>query len=593
MELTSASQKPSKHLVLLGCSGTKFSDACTLPALARYDGPMFRVFNAYLRESGWSPDLSVGILSAEYGLIGGLAQIDYYDRRMHKARAEVLSAAATETLLSWSKTHDRITLVMGRDYLPALKLGALDDRKVECQVIQGGIGEKLGALHRLLRTLGKAKAAGSPSYQPGRPLYFLPDWDDMLDSEFDFKRDRFSRSIRGERNEKHCNELMSPGRLCDGILVSLAQRHVNKGVLRQVSDRDEDSLAPRSIRETFGLQSDQLAFGDCGAYSYVAETEPSLSPAQAVSLYQIYGFDLGASVDHIPVPEFSNHNGRFSLTQHQRRQRVRITKENAAEFIRIHRERRCGFVPVGVIQSIGSRGYASQLPEYVEMGYRFVALGGLVPRSDTDILKILNSVEKARKKLPRRIADNVWIHLFGIFRPRIQSAIRKMNISSFDSASYFRKAWLRSSQNYLGNNGRWYAAIRVPMTTDPRTMKRLKTGGLEIAQLAELEKNALTALTRFGKRRQSMQSTLQAILEYDQHLSRSAVDEALVERYRRTLGDRPWEHCSCAICQDIGIHALIFRGSNRNKRRGAHNTQRLYNLVCSSENAGIKGAGTE
>ena len=41
--------------------------------------------------------------------------------------------------------------------------------------------------------------------------------------------------------------------------------------------------------------------------------------------------------------------------------------------------------------------------------------------------------------------------------------------------------------------------------------------------------------------------------------------------YADTLTDRPWEHCSCRVCRVAGVEALIFRTSNRNKRRGIHN----------------------
>ena len=46
---------------------------------------------------------------------------------------------------------------------------------------------------------------------------------------------------------------------------------------------------------------------------------------------------------------------------------------------------------------------------------------------------------------------------------------------------------------------------------------------------------------------------------------------SLRERYRRTLTDRPWKQCACAICRAISIEVVIFRASNRNKRRGIHN----------------------
>lgn len=53
-------------------------------------------------------------------------------------------------------------------------------------------------------------------------------------------------------------------------------------------------------------------------------------------------------------------------------------------------------------------------------------------------------------------------------------------------------------------------------------------------------------------------------------------DEGLLEGYRRTLRARPWERCDCPICAEHGIEVAIFRGNNRNRRRGFHNTRRFY-----------------
>jgi hypothetical protein len=49
--------------------------------------------------------------------------------------------------------------------------------------------------------------------------------------------------------------------------------------------------------------------------------------------------------------------------------------------------------------------------------------------------------------------------------------------------------------------------------------------------------------------------------------------------YWRTLHDRPWRACSCAICQEVGIDVVIFRGTERNKRRGFHNLFAFNNLL--------------
>ncbi|WP_236642387.1 DUF6884 domain-containing protein [Salinigranum halophilum] len=60
-------------------------------------------------------------------------------------------------------------------------------------------------------------------------------------------------------------------------------------------------------------------------------------------------------------------------------------------------------------------------------------------------------------------------------------------------------------------------------------------------------------------------------------------DEDLLEEYYETLAARPWEKCDCRICGDTedptqghGIEVCIFRGNDRNRRRGFHNTKRFY-----------------
>jgi hypothetical protein len=51
------------------------------------------------------------------------------------------------------------------------------------------------------------------------------------------------------------------------------------------------------------------------------------------------------------------------------------------------------------------------------------------------------------------------------------------------------------------------------------------------------------------------------------------------EGIRRTLEDRPWQRCVCSICQAIGIEVVVFRGNNRNRRRGFHNTHIFYGMI--------------
>src|SRR5688500_15324991 len=66
------------------------------------------------------------------------------------------------------------------------------------------------------------------------------------------------------------------------------------------------------------------------------------------------------------------------------------------------------------------------------------------------------STRDAIRRETRTEKENVWLHLFGILRPKIQSAFRLLGVSSFDSASYLRKAWLSERSVYCGKNDeRW------------------------------------------------------------------------------------------------------------------------------------------
>lgn len=555
-------------LLLLSCSASKWNAPGEIPAIVRYDGPIYRLLRSHLREYGWPHPVKVAILSAEYGLIGGLAPIRMYDRRMTYERARELQGQVLGVLKEWASICTSLTVVCGKDYLWPISDCLHDAGFRDVQIADGPIGKKLQfLLHYLQRTPSSRRTTVAEIEKLRTQMYFLPDWDDMLDEHYDFETDRFSAATRKERREVHATSLMGSERVCDGILVSLAQQFGSKGVLKGYSRTDVRSLAPEPLRDRFGLSEDQFLFGDCGAFSYVHEPEPTITIEQAVSLYELYEFDLGASVDHIPAP---------FVPQEEQHRRVMLTRENAKAFIEAHRRLRCRFTPVGVIQGTSAESYASQLPEYVEMGYRHIGIGGLVFRNDAEIEGIVRKISETKNRLGR----SLWIHLFGIFRPKLQPLFRELGVSSFDSASYFRKAWLRSDQNYLGVDGKWYAAIRVPVSADPRNRKKLLEKGVSLSLAEKLEKEALRAVHLYGKGQLPLNETLQAVLAYDELVDRNEKRNTdLARAYQLTLEARPWEKCPCRVCRSLGIDVVIFRGANRNKRRGIHNTWMLYKRV--------------
>jgi hypothetical protein len=564
----------SKQLLVLGCSQTKREAPGFLPAIDRYDGSSYRVLRNYLRDCEWPEKLSVAVLSAKYGLVGGFTEIEHYDQRMTAEMALRWAPQCSSILANWAIGHASIYFSLGKDYLPAVSPAIAHEIRGKAQVFHGPIGMKLAQIKGLLQKTGSPTRHKPTLPEPGsgKTTYFLPDWDDLLDEHFDFGADQFSGASREARNDKHCCVLMRPKRMCDGVVVSLAQHITSKGPLRRIIGTEQNSLAPRNLRGLFGLEHDQSLFGDCGAFSYVNEDRPAVSVEQAVALYDLHGFDFGASVDHIPVSNIVSEGIRIDLTRRQRLARIRITKQNAEKFIELCKQRSVSFTPVGTVQGLDPESYAASVRFYHEIGYRHLAIGGLVPLHDTVVEAVVDEVMRAVGSLKPR----PWVHLFGIFRPKLQSKFRQLRVDSFDSASYFRKAWLRSDQNYLGCNGKWYAALRVPMTADPRTRKRLEGSGVDFAVLQSQEADVLKKLAKFSRDEIGLNETLDAVIGYDECLTRTSDARSMRAKYTRTLEDRPWEDCDCPFCKRLGVHILIFRGSNRNKRRGAHNTLMLY-----------------
>src|SRR5438128_11068104 len=105
---------PTKQLVVLGCSATKVEVNGCLPAIDLYDGPTFRVLRSYLRSYRWPEPLSVAVLSAKYGIIGGLSHIATYDERMTVDLANQLAKNVTQKLLDWRTIHRCGDLVPGQ-----------------------------------------------------------------------------------------------------------------------------------------------------------------------------------------------------------------------------------------------------------------------------------------------------------------------------------------------------------------------------------------------------------------------------------------------------------------------------------------------
>ncbi len=110
-----------KRLLILSCSQRKRGDAGLLPAVARYDGPQFRVLRKFLREQ---PDeaLAVYILSAQFGLISAEREIPNYDHKMTQKRAEALQPKVLGKFnqILQEQAPAKLFIGLGKIYWPAL-----------------------------------------------------------------------------------------------------------------------------------------------------------------------------------------------------------------------------------------------------------------------------------------------------------------------------------------------------------------------------------------------------------------------------------------------------------------------------------------
>ena len=403
--------------------------------------------------------------------------------------------------------------------------------------------------------------------------YFLPDWEDRVYTHFNFEEDFSPSTSKNAYQESvYAHEIFAEPPY-DGLLISLAlyaDKHLyfenEKPLIRGFND----------IRKYLRLDSASkplAVMGDCGAFSYVNHEVPPVTPKEVADLYHALNFDFGISPDHIILDSITVDGKSRSLSRKEKEARRKITLTNADEFLRYVKANAMRFTPLGVVQGYDETSYRDSLHQLLDMNYEYVAIGGLVRYPNRELRRI---VETVMCEIRTRQKD-VKVHLLGVLRPALLERFKELGASSFDSASFMRKAWLRSTMNYLGADDKWYAAIRVPQSFNPVFKQAVSAHQIHVEKLRQMEKAALHALSDYGRKRLSLSETLSAVMEYDSFLERESENlKRLHLRYRETLESRIWEKCSCEVCQSLGIHVVIFRGTNRNKRRGMHNTWMFY-----------------
>lgn len=442
--------------------------------------------------------------------------------------------------------------------------------------------------------------------------YFIPEWDDRVDPKYDFTSDRHST----EHNENPTNndyymwDIFGTENVpFDGVLVSRMTIKDKKSKYQRILDE--------GIHNALRLPNAFEIMGDCGAWGYIKEEKPIFKTSETLDYYVRCGFNYGVSIDHLIVPglDSKTNKNRWKLTIENARDMYELwySKEKYYNSIRI----------IGVAQGWDPQSYREAVAELLKIGYDYIAIGGIAKSNsgfesvgEPDSKTVYNVVKAVWLEVSNWMKDTgrrIDIHTFGVARPDLMAKLANLGVTSCDSASYLRRSWMRRDMNYMKfPNGSakesFSTAIRIRFSEDNRAWSRLDEN--EKSRLKRMENSALESIRAFAEGKSSINETINSTIKYERTYLRLEGDsvreekikqnpkkatsiEAVFKRkehlqslylnrlekvYEQTLQDRPWTKCPCIICKSIGVEVIIFRGNNRNRRRGFHNVFAFHSL---------------
>jgi hypothetical protein len=398
--------------------------------------------------------------------------------------------------------------------------------------------------------------------------YFFPDSQDLVDPSFQFDTEKRSNDRLRHRDDAYAHEIFST-RAYDGMLVSkgivdgfgatgsrytLAQRH---------------RLLRSGIQEFLRIQNSKFGplpvMGDCGAFTYVKEEKPPYTVDEVLEFYVSCGFDLAVSVDHV-ILAYQPSWDKDGQVPADIKYRQEITFELAKEFLDKRNSSSLKFEPLGVAQGWSPQSYAHAVKTIQDIGYDYIALGGMVPLKTQEILACLEAISQVRK-------PNTRLHLLGVTRVEQINRFADYGVASFDSTSPLRQAFKDDKDNFYTLD-RAYTAIRVPQVEgNPDLLRKITAGKINQEKARQLEKACLAAMKSFDAGQKTVEDTVSILRAYEE-LYDPKKDHS--EAYREVLEAKPWQTCECDVCQTIKHHVIMFRGAERNRRRGFHNVWVFY-----------------
>lgn len=412
--------------------------------------------------------------------------------------------------------------------------------------------------------------------------FLYSDTQDYVDPGYDFITDRNAPGRKRYWDDRYAHELMDAAPY-DGLLVAMSAIKSIPGVH---NNKDRYSLAEeqrflrdgarRFLRFDGPKFGKKMLMGDCGAFSYAELDRPPYSPDDVVEFYSDGQFTHGCAPDHI-IFDFRPENPPASEMDPAVIERYEITLTNAKEFRAVAEREDVLFEAMGPVQGWSPKSMAVAASSLEKMGYRYLAVGGLVPLRPEAIHACLRAIRA-------QIKPQTKLHLLGFAKAEHIQEFSAYGIASFDSTSPLIRAFKDEKANYYlpSRDGglEYHAAIRIPQATEnARLMQATKMGRYKAEDLQKRESRALEAIRGYDKGVVSLSTAVEVLSDYQKLLIPLDKDNEKYQReldksrnrIHKTLLAQPWKRCQCSICRDLGVEVIIFRSSNRNKRRGFHN----------------------
>lgn len=227
----------------------------------------------------------------------------------------------------------------------------------------------------------------------------------------------------------------------------------------------------------------QQIFFDCGAWSYKHMPEPKWTPGQCAEMYARLACpgDLVASPDHMVL---KGHDAQ------EEDYRINLTLDYAREFMKVVP---AGLTPVGVVHGNTVESRLAAAEQLLEMGYRYLAIGGVAGRAGSR--KYIHSVLEEMCRL--RQQESFKIHVLGVSSIRWVREYVGYGIDSFDGSSMFFSAFTGATYYTLDPESEGYIKKYVVKDMDKDDIPicncpvcvAIRAEGLDTRQMGSNERN--------------------------------------------------------------------------------------------------------